>query len=387
MENFENISENIRMLFVSYLTGKMTTEELQELQDWLSLHPDNKKYLDHFAKTWEISKKSLNKGLISDELQWNNLQSKIAVAELQLNDTASRKVWFLPLLKVAASWVLIFGLGAILSWLVLKPSRQNYNALTEITSPLGAKSHVKLPDGTEVWLNAGSKIVYSNSFNEKERKVYLTGEAFFDVFTNKTKPFTVQTSDIVVRAFGTKFNVKAYPDEKTITTTLEEGKIDVMVVNEGSKKLNPIILQPKQKVVYYKEDNVLDNLKNETDIASAAAKEVKTESPSIKENIAVDSNINTELYTSWKEKEWIIERIPFESLVPMLERKFNMKITFKDPELKSYKFTGTIQNETIDQIMEALRYTAPMDYKIVRDTIILTINQKLKNRYKSITKP
>lgn len=383
MENFENISEEIKMLFVNYITGEITEDELIKLQDWISGHPEREEYLDRLSKTWELSKKRLNKSLFNDDLQWRKIQAGMVAADLHSQNNSARKIAILSFLKNAAFWILIFGLGAVLSWLILMPSRQNYNALTEITSPLGAKSHVKLPDGTEVWLNAGSKIVYSNNFNEKERKIQLIGEAYFNVFTNKSKPFTVQTSDIVVRAFGTRFNVKAYPDEKTITTILEEGKIDVMLLKGGNDK-SSIVLKPNQKIVYFKEANYLKG----KEVKPESAKDTKEEKAStmahLETKIKLDTNINTELYTSWKEKQWIIESIPFETLVPMLERRFNLKITIKDPELNNYKFTGTIQNETVEQIMDALTFTAPMNYSIVQDTITLTVNQKLKTRYKQV---
>ena len=92
------------------------------------------------------------------------------------------------------------------------------------------------------------------------------------------------------------------------------------------------------------------------------------------------------LYTSWKDHRWIIYREPLSTLAPMLERRFNLKIIFNDEQLKKYKFTGTIENETIDQILNALRLTAPLDYQINKDTLRLNLNLNSKEEFKRIMK-
>ena len=97
-------------------------------------------------------------------------------------------------------------------------------------------------------------------------------------------------------------------------------------------------------------------------------------------------NINTELYTSWKENRWIIESEPLGTLAPMLERRFNIKVIFNDLVLKNLNFTGTFQNESIDQIMRAMSLTSPIDFRINKDTIFLSANPLKQNQFKQIMK-
>jgi ferric-dicitrate binding protein FerR (iron transport regulator) len=282
------------------------------------------------------------------------------------------------MLKIAALWILLFSTGCLCTWFITRKSTvEANNHITEIAAPLGAKSNITLPDGTKVWLNAGSKIVYNTSFDQKDRVVSLTGEAYFHLKTNPNKPFIVKTSDMMVRALGTRFNVKAYPDEKTITATLEEGKIDVQM-NNSTEDQPKIILKPNENIVFIKgpihkpaPDRTIE--KPKADKAMVA-----------EDKVELQQNVKTVLFTSWKEERWIIEGEPLSSLVPKLERRFNLKIIFASNDLKKYKFTGTIQNETVEQIMKALCFTAPLEFTIEKDTITLNLNQQLREKFTKV---
>ena len=182
-----------------------------------------------------------------------------------------------------------------------------------------------------------------------------------------------------MRALGTRFNVKAYPEEKTISATLEEGKIDVRVISMADKN-ERVLLKPKDKLIYHKETKETEKYTEspEDKVSHEVNRTVKPK------DINLLSNVRTELYTSWKDPRWIIYREPLNTLAPMLERRFNLKIIFDDEQLKKYKFTGIIENETVDQILNALKLTAPLDYEINKDTIRLTLNINSKEAFKRI---
>jgi ferric-dicitrate binding protein FerR (iron transport regulator) len=252
-----------------------------------------------------------------------------------------------------------------------------------IIVPRGAKSNITLPDGSNVWLNAGTTLTYNQNYGQKERRLHLTGEAYFNVARDRLHPFVVQTSDIIVKALGTKFNVKAYPDEKTISATLEEGKIDVSLMNKSGKGEN-VILKPNEKIIYFKELRASETYTESVeDKARQDAKADEIHALKL-EDASILTHVQTKLYTSWKDPRWIIEGEPLGTLAPLLERRFNLQIVFSDDELKKYKFTGTIENETVDQILNAMRLTAPLDYRINKDTIKLTVNNELKNEFGKI---
>jgi len=213
------------------------------------------------------------------------------------------------------------------------------------------------------------------------RTINLNGEAYFKVAKDSLHPFIVNTQGIVIRALGTRFNVKAYPEEKTISATLEEGKIDIKVPGLTDKN-NRVLLKPNDKLIYQKETT--ETIKY---VESAEERVIPEGDKTIKpRDVHILTNVRTELYTSWKDPRWIIYREPLSTLVPMLERRFNMVIIFNNEQLKKYKFTGTIENETVDQIMNALRMTAPLDYQINKDTLRLTLNQNSNEEFKRIMK-
>jgi ferric-dicitrate binding protein FerR (iron transport regulator) len=254
-------------------------------------------------------------------------------------------------------------------------------SLTEITAPKGAKCIIVLPDSSTVWLNAGSKIKYDKSFNFKDRTIELIGEAYFSVAKNENCMFKVKTSDLIVGALGTKFNVKAYPEEETIMATLEEGKIDVELINV-KKAAEQIILKPNENMIFYKADKKLQIVASQNNVNSRPDDILETKQSVSK--IKIISNVNTELYTSWKDDKWIFLGEPLPVLASKLERRYNVKIIFAEDELRSYKFSGTIENETIEQIMQALRLTAPLKFQTKKNTIILSVDEKLKQKYKKI---
>jgi transmembrane sensor len=377
MNNRENMSDEIKELIVSYLTKTINFQDSVRLKKWIEESDINKELLNDLTTSWLLSAKSDHPTKFEVTRIWEKLDLTIQDEEFEENWLKTDYRPLFRFLRVAAVWILIFSLGAFTSWWFGIKNQQIQPSPTEITAPLAAKSMIKMPDGSIVWLNAGSKITYYEDFNKNDRKVMLTGEAFFSVATNKSKPFTVYTSDIIVRAFGTRFNVKAYPEEKTVTTTLEEGKVDVKYTGKLMQE-ESIVLKPNEKFVFFKPGLAVER-KNAKPISKS-----KLQPELAKSAVVVEKNINIALYTSWKDERWIIQSIPLETLAPMLERRLNMKISFTNDKLKKYKFSGIIENETAEQIMAALKMTAPLDFKISKDTIVLTNNRKLEEKYSHI---
>jgi ferric-dicitrate binding protein FerR (iron transport regulator) len=366
----DNLGEDIKLLIVGYLTGDSNQEEALRLMQWVNTNPQNREEFNNIKTSWELAGMKRDKERFDENKSWSNIQS--GLNRPGKNRTIPRR----QLIKIAATWLLLIAFGSMVTLLLNK--QRNIISLsktTEIIAPLGAKSIVTLPEGTKIWLNAGSKLVYNAGFNVKDRVVTLIGEAYFQVKTDKTKPFIVKTSDVIVRALGTRFNVKAYPDEKTITATLEEGKIDVQLVSSGNQE--KIVLKPNENIVFYKD------VKKQTKVIREEAK-TSIAKEKVVEQLEVQENVKTILYTSWKEDKWIIESEPLSTLIPKLERKYNLTIAFSDSGLMNYKFSGSIKNETVEQILKALSFTAPVEYTIEKDTIILRTNQQLKDKFTRI---
>jgi ferric-dicitrate binding protein FerR (iron transport regulator) len=392
MGKAEFVNEDINLLIISHLTGSISEGDLVLLNNWINENIENRSYFNKLKDSWVLSGRNNRDTITQNEENWNTFKDKLNQNRFRLglgNDLRSRrKASITKYVKLAASWLLIFGLGSACAWcLTNKPkdipviATGTANGIIEISTPLGSRSIIRMPDSSQIWLNAGTTISYDQNYGLNSRTLILCGEAFFKVAKDTLHPFIVNTQSISIRALGTSFNVKAYPDEKTISATLEEGEIDVRILSLTGKD-ESILLKPNDKLIYHKE---LGKMKKYIESSEDQFKPKKI--PSVKsKDLRILSNVRTELYTSWKDPRWIIDRVPLNTLAPMLERRFNLKIIFDDQQLKKYKFTGIIENETVDQILNALRLTAPINYEIRKDTIKLTMDRSSKEEYIRIMK-
>jgi len=215
------------------------------------------------------------------------------------------------------------------------------DAYAEIVAPPGARTHFELPDGSTGWLNSGSKLKFPVKFTGTERVLHLTGEAWFSVVKNPDVPFVVSTLNVDVVAVGTKFNVQAYPDSKSVDVTLESGK--VIVQRRVKNKLKLIAeLEPGEQISVLKQGGKLEKVKE----------------------------IEPERYTSWREGKLIMRNEKMVDVIKKLERWYNVKIEVKDSEIKDYKYRATFQDETIDEILRLLKLTSPIDYRVKKRVML-----------------
>ena len=363
MMNKLNIS--IEDKIVSVLTAKASQEELAEVRQWLSESDDNRKLYDEYAVIWGTSCAMSRKDDFSPDTEWTLLGKRMKPQRHYTQDAASiRKV-----MLFAAMMVVVFLAGMIVNQFTGKPvDEQNRLTYTEFTSPYGSKSKVKLPDGSSVWLNAGSTLRYSSDFNVSNREVYLEGEGFFDVTRNEKTPFWVQTTTIALKVLGTAFNVKAYPDESVVETTVERGTVQLIDPLSSSKEAT--ILRAQQKAVVVKGEKI-----GEAPMQDSKPDEIKPPAYIPIADMEVKSNVATEAYTSWKDKRWVIEREKLSTFVVKLERRYNVRFVFGDEELKNYVFSGKFEDETLDQLLEAMKLTAPIIYEVKQNTVYLKRNK------------
>lgn len=207
--------------------------------------------------------------------------------------------------------------------------------------PKGSVSEMVLPDGSQIFLNSGSKIKYTVNGAGGKREVFLAGEAWFQVAKMKEKPFLVHTSFYDVQVTGTKFNVKAYPDESEVVTTLEEGSVNIKS-SKNMKLEKETMLKPGEQLVYDKESKQIE----------------------IKE-------VNTKWFTSWKDNKLIFVNMSLKDLTTLLERKYGVEIEITDPDILGYHYDGTLKNETILEVLEILKNTLPIQYEIVGQKVII----------------
>ncbi len=330
-----NETENINELLITYLTGNASKEEKELIEDWLDKSELNKKYFAEVSDVWEVS--GITKSVESDTgVHLKKLNNRIKKQN-------QSKTLTLNFIKYAAIFVIALGLGSLIPFFLdFDYTSSKIISENTIHAPNGSKTNLVLPDGSEVWLNSGSSITYQDGFlTKKNREIKLIGEAYFKVSKNKKRPFIVKTNEVAIQALGTSFNVKAYPEEPTIKATLVEGSISVHKLKEEDRE---IILTPNQQAIVNKGSNAA---------------------------ISILKNINVNKYTSWKDKNWIIDNEELGTLAKKLERKYDVTIVFKDKKYQELRFSGTLTDVSLEQILEVISFASPFSYKIDGKTVIL----------------
>lgn len=255
-----------------------------------------------------------------------NLES----SESRINQSKSL---LLNILKIAA----ILVTGVFIGIMTNNLKKIDLNEYT-YKAPKGSISQMVLPDNSVIYLNSGSELKYTDT--KKERKIYLNGEAWFDVTKDEKKQFIVQTPGYDVIVSGTQFNVKSYPNENEIITTLEEGSVNIMF----NDKLN-------QTKTIYSGQQLTYNVKN---------------------HLTNINEVKTGIFTAWKDNKLIFINMNLKELIVLLERKYGVDIKVDEGVPLDYHYDGIIKNETILEVLEILSATLPISYKIERQIVIIT---------------
>jgi len=378
---FNDINDYHKNLIIKVLSNNASEEEIGILNQWIAQSEYHRLYYHQIKNLWQVSSVIQKTDHYNTETAWKKAQFLIK-PDNDLSDKGNHFNYRL-FIRIAAAIIFAFLFGGAAVYFGMRNTigvaaiTDNY--VNEITAPMGSKSEVLLPDGTLVWLNAGSKLRFSQAYNIKDRNVELEGEGFFEVKTNPHKPFIVNTSEIKVKAYGTTFNVKAYPEEGTITTTLVEGAVKIESSGKSSQKIN-LTLKPNQNLTYEK--------------ASTKEKSKHYVPPKVESNkstihrdeisvppVSVTSDVKIDLYTSWKDERWIIERMSLDELTVMLERRFAVKFIYKSDNLKSYKISGIIRKETLEQVLDFLKLTTPLKYNITEGIVTLDYDASRSDTY------
>jgi ferric-dicitrate binding protein FerR (iron transport regulator) len=250
--------------------------------------------------------------------------------------------------------------------------RPSTTAVHEIIVENGARRQVRLPDGTSVWLNGGSRLWYRGALGPSNRTVWLEGEAFFRVVSDASTPFTVRAKNITVRVLGTNFNVKAYRNDPDIETTLISGKVQVLLNNDPEKK---VILSPHEKLTVMSDTPMATRIKKGADSPVANALAVIPRANALQYQVQVlplnasDSTYFTE--TAWVRNELAFAGQPFSEVARQMERRYNVHIVFGDDGLKNVLMSGVFDKETVVEALDVLKLITRFSYRIENDSIYL----------------
>lgn len=343
------------------ITGsELTPEDTVYLNIWINKKEQNRKEFEILT--------GLNFRIKLSELQ--NSKSDIFSQVSQRINTRKNRIRNLWLTSAAAVSIIIafFAGGYTLNNVPPIENNPDDVVFNELIVPAGAKTQLTLSDGSKVWLNGGSKLIYPSNFNAKTRDVQLDGEAYFDISENKSKPFIVHASSIQIKVLGTAFNVKSYSEDKTIETTLVRGLVEISGI-KNSLNTEPLLIKPNQKATFIKQNGNL-SIGSKTNIQ--APKE------NLKKIISIDvRQVNTVPIISWKDKTLVFENATFEEIALKLERWFGVKINLLNDDLKDFKYKGRFNhNETIYQVLEVIKVTTPINYEVKNYEIYINLNKR-----------
>ena len=270
----------------------------------------------------------------------------------------------------------VIALSIAIGWLMWNPFYPSQGKINIVTVRDGSRKRISLPDGSEVWLNGGSKLIYSKGFNHcQSREVTLSGEGYFKIKHDKNCPFIIHTDYLDIRDLGTVFNVKAYPDEKEAIATLISGSIEVSIKDDPGRT---IVLKPHEKVSYFAD---IKNLFLNGSDKKIINKEVGSIRPlSLHKNRLEVSDIQPVVNmrgdtivaeTAWVNNELVFQGEKFSHLAESMQRWYNVSIRIENEQVANYTFTGIFDGETLKQALEELKMIRGFSFEIDKDTVII----------------
>lgn len=380
------ISKEIKNLIIKYLSNSATTEELETLNIWIKKSNNSSKFKS-FVKTHYLINYNLN-----DDCA-NNIKKKL-LAQIRKEKSQRSLFTIKTIYKYAAIAVLFLSVGYFYQNFFATPSgevtpkeefviletedgskkvisedgtikildtdgnvvgNQNGNQLVygsdnslesieyhTLNVPYGKRFQLLLSDGTNVHLNAGTTLKYPVQFIEgQQRKVYLSGEAYFDVRRNEASPFIVNSDELNVEVLGTQFNVSSYPEDSSSEVVLVEGSVNLFTGDASTTSTNQVLLEPGFVGALDKNSN----------------------------NI-VTREVVTSIYTSWIHGELVFRNMTFSNILKKMERHYNVEIENRNLELSNEKFNASFGDEPISKILKYFE-TYNVEFSIDEHKIII----------------
>jgi transmembrane sensor len=314
--------DNIRL--VRFLNRETSEKENSEILHWVSASEENRSEFRNAHQAFHLSRVNQFQSEIDIDSAWDKLCS-----ELPNKDKKIKLIQLDVFMKIAVSVLIILTVGFGSLWTIEHFNKRPKSALVKFEAPKGEKSKIVLADGSLVWLNSNTILKY-DALNP--RKVFVQGEAYFEVIKDPGNPFEVNTgSGISIQVTGTKFNLRCYSSDPFIETTLDEG--EVIITGVDSKKL--AVLNPGQQARYNVENNQI--------------------------NVA---SVLTEIYSLWKNNELRFSDISFAELVPRIERWYGVSVKL-DPRIgEKDRFTMTLKTESLRELLNMMQLTANFRYEI-----------------------
>lgn len=372
----EEKTDHIWNLIARKFSGDATIEELAELERLLMQHPLEAYSMEILAGLWhsgsepnrlytekkykELVLRMQRMGI--DEGRFTDKEEILTRSE-GIGTKTSKKWWLAGMASVIITGFTVFFLLQR-DTVSVNTAREPVLAKHQVKTKNGSRTSLVLPDGTKVWLNAGSEMTYGKDYGTDQRVINLTGEAYFDVVKNVNKPFIIHAGNMKIKVLGTAFNVRCYPNEKTTETSLVRGSLEI-TLNGSTEKY---MLKPYEKLVANNNQAFAVNGIN-------AGGSPGAEQPALEVELSRLSQMpqdNSIVETAWVNNRLVFISETFEEVARKMERWYAVQIVFKDDKLKTKKLTGVFENETVDQALGAIQLTTPFSFTYTNEQITIS---------------
>ena len=330
----ESVSDR---LIVRYLTQEASAEEREQVEQWLKNNPQNQKIMREWEMAWKAGYDP--KVSFDEKRGMELLQAKLESSTVPDSETRHTPPTF-NWLRVAAALAILSAAAFLIyryqDGIALSPEE----LMVEKVNPKGMKSTFSLSDGSLVKLNAGSQLRFPKKFSAVGRTVYLTGEAYFEVARDEDRPFKVISENLTTEVLGTSFAVKAFPEALEAQVIVASGKVQV---SSKAANISPVVLRPREKVVYHKQGGTMTK-----------------------------SQAENEQELAWKDDILLFDETPLREVTHILEQWYGVEVKLANQGLEHCTLTGRFEDESLSHVLEAIRYSIDIEIERTENQINMT---------------
>ncbi|WKN30650.1 DUF4974 domain-containing protein [Porifericola rhodea] len=324
-------------LIAKKLSGELNQTEEKSFQEWFMASAEHQALFKEYQEVWEHA--SFETHISGQEEVYSKIANKLNLASSgqQFSQPSKRVSYNFYWLRVAAILCLVLGTTFLVYWNEIRltahtKTEQQPAVMITKSNPRGQKSNLRLPDGTQVKLNADSYLEYASDFAEA-REVKLVGEAFFDVVSDSLKPFVVNAGDVQVKVLGTSFNVQAFPFEEVMTVAVASGS--VMVARQNEKQSESSQLKPMEMLKVNHKTGTFEKGK-----------------------------FKTQDLLAWKDGVLVFHQATFEEIIHKLKRWYGVDFIIQRKTPITDGFTGRYNNTSLEVVLEGMSFSSDFTYRI-----------------------
>ncbi len=316
---------------LNLITGNLAQDQKRKVLSDIRQEPDSEDLYRKAKTTWALMSSTQEMSIYRIEQSYRKLDQRISSKQ------HIRHIFFVYT-KYVAGLILFIGIPALMYFLGKSDLGNQTNVSLRYTSVVAEKGHISkviLPDSSIVWLNSETTLTYDNNYSRSNRNLKLSGQAFLDVRKNKNLPLVVSCANLMVKVLGTRFDVKAYPDDKEVNVILESGRIELLSPVDKSFNYRMV---PGQRASY-----------------DTKAKTIDIES------------IEIQTFPRWEEGILRFTDTPMKDVIKILKRKYDVEFEVTDSKVYRSVFNATFKNESLKEILDYISYSCHINYRLVKE--------------------